>query len=160
MDKILIQRGQDQIPRRWFLALGGAGLLGAYGWSKEVQGEETIVQPVGADDQGFIARAFEMRQLAIEKGDQPYGAVVVLDGRIVGQSWSRVLLDHDPTGHAEMAAIRDAGRRLQRSSLSGAVLYFSSRPCPMCEAAAAWAGIDDMVYGRAAERAGRPHLCG
>jgi len=58
-----------------------------------------------------------MMQQAVDSGDQPYGAVVVKGGRIVGQSQSRVILDRDPTGHAEMAAIRDAARRLANRDL-------------------------------------------
>lgn len=157
--KILIDGGQSKTPRRRFLYLCSAGLLGTYVRPDNVRADGAIVQPDVETERSFIARAFEMRRLAIEKGDQPYGAIVVLNGEIVGESWSRVLLDHDPTGHAEMAALREAGRRLKRESLSGAVLYSSSRPCPMCEAAAAWSGITDMVYGRNAERAGRPRLC-
>ena len=137
-----------------FGALGG-GLVQA----TPVLAANPIMQPDDLDDAGFIRRALEMRQLASEQGDQPYGAVVVLDGRIVGQSWSRVVLDHDPTGHAEMAALRDAGSRLKRTELHGAVLYSSSRPCAMCEAAAAWAGIAEMVYGPEATHAGAPKLC-
>ena len=121
---------------------------------------ETIVQPGTPDDPAFIARAFEMRERAVELGDQSYGAVVVLNGLIAGQSWSRVIIDQDPSGHAEMAAIRDAARRLKSRRLSGAVLYSSLRPCPMCEAAAYWAGIEDMKHGRDAASAGRPKLCG
>lgn len=119
-----------------------------------------IDQPVDPGDAAFIRRAFEMRRLAIDKGDQAYGAVVVRHRRIVGQSWSRVILEQDPTGHAEMSAIRDAARRLKDRNLRGAVLYSSSRPCPMCEAAAYWAGIDKMIYGEQATDAGPPRLCG
>jgi tRNA(Arg) A34 adenosine deaminase TadA len=119
----------------------------------------TIAQPDQPGVSAFIARAFEMRARALTLGDQAYGAVVVRAGKIIGQSWSRVILDVDPTGHAEMAAIRDAARRLASRDLGGAVLYSSSRPCPMCEAAAYWAGIEDMIHGRAATRAGRPNLC-
>ena len=118
-----------------------------------------IPQPGSASDQAFLARAFEMRAAAVARGDQAYGAVVVQDGVIVGQSWSRVVLDQDPTAHAEMAAIRDAAQRLGRRELSGTRLYSSSRPCPMCEAAAYWAGIDRMIHGRAAQDAGAPRLC-
>ena len=118
-----------------------------------------IIQPNTADASAFIERAFAMRQRAVDLGDQAYGAVVVRDGVIVGQSWSRVVIDRDPTGHAEMAAIRDAARRLDSRDLGGAVLYSSSRPCPMCEAAAYWAGIGDMVHGRQGASAGPPRLC-
>ena len=106
-----------------------------------------------------MSRAFEMRQKAVDMGDQPFGAVVVMGGKIVGQSWSRVVLDNDPTAHAEMAAIRDAAERLNSRDLSGATMYSSSRPCPMCEAAAYWANVSEMLYGKSISPAGTPGLC-
>jgi tRNA(Arg) A34 adenosine deaminase TadA len=118
-----------------------------------------IRQPKWADSAAFIQRAFEMRQVAIDKGDQSYGAIVVRDKVIIGQSWSRVILDQDPTGHAEMAAIRDAARRQNNRHLKNAVLYSSSRPCPMCEAGAYWAGISGMIHGHDRTDAGEPQLC-
>lgn len=118
-----------------------------------------IPQPDAPGDADFIARAFEMRRLAVDKGDQAYGAVIVRKGAIIGQSWSRVILDQDPTGHAEISAIRDAARRVGSRDLGGSVMYSSSRPCPMCEAAAYWAGIGEMIHGNGAESAGAPKLC-
>ncbi len=120
---------------------------------------DPILQPSDSDAASFMDRAFDMRRIAVDRGDQAYGAVVVLNDRIVGQSWSRVVIDGDPTGHAEMAAIRDAARRLHSRDLREAVMYSSSRPCPMCEAAAYWAGIGQLVYGRDLNSAGRPRLC-
>ena len=119
-----------------------------------------IVQPALANAKAFMDRAFDMRRLAREKGDQPYGAVIVQDNRIIGQSWSRVIIDSDPTAHAELSAIRDAARRTDKRNLVGAVLYSSSRPCPMCEAAAYWANIQDMIHGHRLQSAGFPKLCG
>lgn len=149
------------VSRRWLCKTAAiAGVLTASGRSVYADiGDATIIQPAMPDTTAFIERAFEMRRLAVEHGDQPYGAVIVRDSFIVGQSWSRVVLDQDPTGHAEVAAIRDAARRLNSRSLTGTVMYSSSRPCPMCEAAAYWAGIDGMVYGRNAGNAGAPKLC-
>ncbi|MGQ0677388.1 MAG: nucleoside deaminase [Rhodospirillales bacterium] len=147
--------------RRW---LGGSALLGgslalAAGWRAALAADaEPIVQPAEAAPRGFIARAFDMRRLAEKQGDQPYGAVVVRDGRIVGQAPSRVIAANDPTAHAETEAIRDAARRLGTRNLGGAVLYSSSRPCPMCEAAAYWAGIAGMVHGADIADAGPPRL--
>jgi tRNA(Arg) A34 adenosine deaminase TadA len=122
--------------------------------------EQAIEQPPSADDMAFIERAFAMRRAAVDSGDQAYGAVVVRDGRIVGQSPSRVLLRRDPTAHAEMEAIRDAARRLGSGDLRGCTLYSSTAACPMCEAAAYWAGIERQVSGRKALDGGRPRLCG
>lgn len=118
-----------------------------------------ITQPGQADDESFIQRAFEMRGVAIDSGDQAYGACVVLDEVIVGQSPSLVVLHRDPTAHAEMQAIRDAAARLGRRDLSDCTLYSSSQACPMCAAAAYWANIKRMVYGRQANDGGRPGLC-
>lgn len=121
---------------------------------------DDIAQPESTDDAGFINRAFVMQRRALESGDQGYGAVVVRDGIIVGQSASHVVVHRDPTAHAEMEAIRDAARRLKTRDLSNCTLYSSSPPCPMCEAAAYWAGIDRMVYGKAVRDGGKPGLCG
>jgi tRNA(Arg) A34 adenosine deaminase TadA len=103
-----------------------------------------------------LRRAEALRDEALRAGDQPYGAVVVLDGRIVGEGPSRVVQRGDPTAHAEMEAIRDAARRLGRRDLGGALLVSTSRPCRMCEAAAGWAGIARMLHGPALTDAGPP----
>lgn len=121
--------------------------------------DNPIWQPDNPGDEAFISRAFEMRQTAIEFGDQAYGAVIVRDSVVIGQSWSRVVLDNDPTAHAEMEAIRDTSRRLTSRHLNGSVMYSTSRPCPMCEAAAFWAGVGQMVFGRDKRRGGSPKLC-
>jgi len=104
----------------------------------------------------FMARAMEMRRRAEMAGDQPYGAVVVRDGAIVGEAASAVVARRDPNAHAERLAIADAQRRLGRTDLGGAVLYSSSRPCALCQTAAARAGIARMVHGAALTDAGRP----
>ena len=111
-----------------------------------------------ADRRAFVARAFEMRRISIERGDQSYGAVVVKAGRIVGEGISAVVTDNDPTAHAEMQAIRDAARRLGTRDLGGCELYGTARACPMCEAAAYWARISRMYFGEAPTDAGAPKL--
>jgi tRNA(Arg) A34 adenosine deaminase TadA len=117
-----------------------------------------IVQPPRPDPAAFMERAFAMRRLAIERGDQPYGAVVVQAGRIVGEGVSAVVTANDPTAHAEMQAIRDAARRLGTRDLSRCEMYGTSRACTMCEAAAHWAGIARMLHGEAVTDAGAPQL--
>jgi tRNA(Arg) A34 adenosine deaminase TadA len=144
-------------PKRRFLAFAGAGLLLANFLPSS--GRAAVKQPDKPDEEAFIERAFELQNLARKRGDQAYGAVVVLNGKIIGQSESRVIQDQDPTGHAEMAAIRDAARRLNNRDLENAMLYSSSRPCPMCEAGAYWAGINKMVHGREMVNAGTPQIC-
>ncbi len=135
-----------------------AGALTLANWRRGFAAE-SIEQPVAAGDDAFVARAFAMQQRAIDSGDQAYGAVVVRNGLVVGQAPSRVVVNADPTAHAEMEAIRDAARRQGRDGVRGCVLYSSSRPCPMCEAAAYWAGIERMIFGRDARDGGRPELC-
>jgi tRNA(Arg) A34 adenosine deaminase TadA len=103
-----------------------------------------------------MRRAVALRDEALRSGDQPFGAVVVRDGRVIGAAPSRVITANDPTAHAEMEAIRDAARRARTRDLSGCVLVSTSRPCRMCEAAAGWAGISRMVYGEALTDAGAP----
>lgn len=88
-------------------------------------------------------------------GGGPFGAVVVLEGKIVGEGTNRVTASCDPTAHAEISAIRAACKKLNRFSLAGAVIYTSCEPCPMCLAAIYWARIDRMVYGNAREDAAR-----
>ncbi|MSO70871.1 MAG: nucleoside deaminase [Alphaproteobacteria bacterium] len=94
----------------------------------------------------------------MERGDGgPFGAVVVRDGRIVGRGWNRVLVDHDPTAHAEIVALRAACRRLGTHVLSGCEIFASCDPCPMCLAAIHWARVDRIWYAapsRAAAAAG------
>jgi tRNA(adenine34) deaminase len=115
-----------------------------------------IAQPATPGPAAFAARAEAMRQLAIARGDQPYGAVVVCDGRIVGEGVSAVITNADPTAHAERQAIRDAQRRTGSLDLSGCVLYGTSRACPLCEAAARDARVARMAYGSSAIDAGAP----
>lgn len=108
--------------------------------------------PLSWGSNHFARRATELRDEAVRRGDQPYGAVVVKDGKIVGEAPSRVVTSKDPTAHAEMEAIRDAARRLGTRDLSGCELYGSSPACRMCEAAAYWANIGRLHPGGHAPR--------
>lgn len=119
---------------------------------------QTIEQPRTPNAAAFMQRALAMRDLAVQRGDQAFGAVVVREQRIIGEGVSEVITATDPTAHGEIQAIRDACRRLGTRDLSGAQLYSSSRPCPMCEAAAHWAGIARMFHGTAITDAGAPRL--
>jgi tRNA(Arg) A34 adenosine deaminase TadA len=97
-----------------------------------------------------------MERLARSWGGQPYGAVLVCGGAVIGNGPSRVVQLGDPTAHAEREAIRDAQRRLGRDSLAGSVLYSTSRPCRACESAAAEADVARMFYGPDLHDAGEP----
>jgi tRNA(adenine34) deaminase len=109
-----------------------------------------------APDRRWYEAAAAMERLARSWGDQPYGAVLVLGGAVVGHGPSRVVQLGDPTAHAEREAIRDAQRQLGRSSLAGSMLYSTSRPCRLCEAAAAGANVARMIYGEELHDAGVP----
>ena len=76
----------------------------------------------------------------------PFGAVIVRRGKIVGRGWNRVTSANDPTAHAEVAAIREACRRLKTFRLDDCELYASCEPCPMCLAAAYWARLRRIYY--------------
>jgi len=77
----------------------------------------------------------------------PFGCVIVKNGKIIGRGHNRVLIDHDPTAHGEVTAIRDAGRNLGTHDLSGCEMYTTGEPCPMCLAATMWANIGKVYYG-------------
>jgi guanine deaminase len=77
----------------------------------------------------------------------PFAALVVRDNEIIGRGWNQVVASLDPTAHAEIVAIRDACRNSGSFHLPGAVLYVNCEPCPMCLAAAYWAGITTVCYG-------------
>lgn len=100
--------------------------------------------------------ALAQRRLAESWNDQSYGAVLVLDGRVIGEGPSRVVKLGDASAHAEREAIRDAQRRLGRQTLQGSVLYSTSRPCAACEAVAAEAGVSRMIHGASLTDAGQP----
>ena len=101
-----------------------------------------------------------MRDQAVSAGDQAYGAVVVKDGRIIGLGPSRVVVNTDPTAHAEMEALRHAARTLGAHDLSGCDLFTTSPPCRMCETAAYWANISRVYSGQHGADQGRPgHGC-
>ncbi|MEO6626688.1 MAG: nucleoside deaminase [Burkholderiaceae bacterium] len=107
-------------------------------------------------EQRWYEAAVQMQRLAESWGDQSYGAVLVLDGAVIGQGPSRVVKNGDVTAHAEREAIRDARRKLGRQKLAGAVLYSTSRPCPLCEAAAGEAEVSHMYFGPLLIDAGTP----
>jgi guanine deaminase len=99
------------------------------------------------DKTDFMRRAIEIsRQQMLDNGAAPFAAVVVKDGKIVGEGCNHVVAQHDPTSHGEVEAIRDAGRNLGTWDLSGCELYTTCEPCEMCVAAMYWARISRMYY--------------
>ena len=99
-------------------------------------------------DEKFMRRAIELSALALDKpGARPYGAVVVKDGKIVGEGLSQSGKNFDPTSHGEVEAVRDACRNLKTLELTGCDLYTSAEPCSMCVATILVAGIARIYYG-------------
>jgi guanine deaminase len=98
-------------------------------------------------DKDFLKIALEQAKESVVKGGFPAGAVVVKDGKIISKGISIGFILHDPTSHAETAAIREACKILETSDLSGAILYESLACCTMCFSVASWAGISRIVFG-------------
>jgi tRNA(adenine34) deaminase len=112
--------------------------------------ESTDPTPSAASqlDLAFMDRALGLaRQGERAPGASPIGCVIVLDGRVVGEAHNEVGIQHDPTAHAEMVAIRRACAGLGRDDLRGATLYSTLQPCGMCTMASIWAHIGRIVYG-------------
>ncbi|WP_238367743.1 nucleoside deaminase [Mesobacterium pallidum] len=106
-------------------------------------------------DPAFMARAIEISAEALTTpGTEPFGAVVVKDGRIVGEGINRSVMNHDPTSHGETEAIRDAARNLGTVDLRGTALYTSCEPCPLCVAAMMIARVSELYYAADMGQAG------
>jgi tRNA(adenine34) deaminase len=104
--------------------------------------------PLDADsDERWMQEAIAEAMKAESTGEVPVGAVVVLDGRAVGRGANRNLLDSDPSAHAEIVAMREAGRRTGNHRLLEATLYCTVEPCAMCAGAMIHARLRRLVYG-------------
>lgn len=101
-----------------------------------------------------MRRALELAARAEEEGEVPVGALVVLNGEIIGQGWNQPIRSHDPTAHAEIVALRAAANKLGNYRLIGSALYVTLEPCPMCAGAIVHARIQRVVYGAADPLAG------
>ncbi len=111
-------------------------------------------------DDVFLRRAIALADIGGGRGDGgPFGAVIVHQGEIVAEAWNRVVVDHDPTAHAEILALRAASARLKRFHLSDCILYASSEPCPMCLSAAYWARIERIVFANLRHEAAAIGFC-
>lgn len=99
-------------------------------------------------EQRFMERVIELSRESINRpGTQPFAALVVRNGEIVGEGLNHALAHNDPTAHGEVEAIRDACKRLQQPRLDGCVMYAIGEPCPMCAVALRLAGITHLYYG-------------
>jgi guanine deaminase len=98
------------------------------------------------NDKLFLRKAFEKAKEGIENGGGPFGAIIVKDDKIIAEAYNRVVLNSDPTAHAEILAIRQASSLLKSHELNDCTLFSSCEPCPMCLGAIYWAGIKKVIY--------------
>jgi tRNA(Arg) A34 adenosine deaminase TadA len=102
--------------------------------------------PISTMDQQYMRMALEACRAGVDKGQSPFGACIVREGAVLACTHNTVWLDTDPTSHAEVHAIRDACRHAKQVHLTGATIYSTTEPCPMCFSAIHWARIERIVY--------------
>jgi len=105
-------------------------------------------------DELWMEEALRCAQRALEMGEVPVGAIVVCDGKIIARGWNRNIADADPTAHAEIVALREAGASLGSHRLGDCELFVTIEPCSMCAGAMVHARIQRLVYGADDPKAG------
>src|SRR5258708_12061267 len=98
------------------------------------------------NDEGFMRRALELARRAENEGEVPVGAVIVSDGKIIGEGWNHPIAASDPTAHAEIQAMRAASQSLKNYRLTAATLYVTLEPCDMCLGAMFHARVARAVF--------------
>ncbi len=106
------------------------------------------------DDNYWMQRAIVCAKQAAQLGEVPVGAVIVVDGLCVAESWNQSISSRDPSAHAEISAIRQACRNLDNYRIPGATLYVTLEPCVMCVGAIVHARVSRVVYGALEPKAG------
>jgi tRNA(Arg) A34 adenosine deaminase TadA len=100
-----------------------------------------------AFEEKYMRRAIELSRNNVANGrGGPFGAVVVKEGKVIGEGWNKVTAHNDPTAHAEIEAIRAACANIKNFDLAGAEIYASCEPCPMCLSAIYWARLSKIYY--------------
>lgn len=107
-----------------------------------------------AQDEHWMQAALKLAECAAEVGEVPVGAVVVLDGEVIGEGWNHPISGHDPTAHAEIMALRAAAQKVENYRLVDADLYVTIEPCTMCAGAIVHARIRRVVYGATEPKSG------
>ena len=105
-------------------------------------------------DTTFMTRALDLARIAEAAGEVPVGAVIAREGKILAEGWNRPISTRDPTAHAEIVALREAGRALETYRLSDTTLYVTLEPCPMCAGAMVHARVRRLVFAATDPRAG------
>jgi tRNA(adenine34) deaminase len=106
------------------------------------------------DHLSFMRSALALADEAAANGEVPVGAVVVLNGEVIGRGRNQPIASHDPTAHAEIVALRDAAGRIRNYRLTGATMYVTIEPCVMCVGAMVHARVGTVVYGATEPKAG------
>jgi tRNA(adenine34) deaminase len=101
-----------------------------------------------------MRHALELARRAAEESEVPVGAVLVCEGEILGEGWNRPIIEHDPSAHAEIQALRAAGQRVGNYRLPGSILYVTLEPCVMCAGAIVQARVAEVIYGAPDPKAG------
>ena len=107
------------------------------------------------DKKDLMRRAIFVSEESVKSGGGPFGAVIAKDGVIIAEASNSVTIDHDPTAHAEVNAIRKATQKLNTFDLEGCEIYTSCEPCPMCLGAIYWAHLDKIYYANDRKDAAR-----
>lgn len=102
----------------------------------------------------YMRKALELAAKAESEGEVPVGAVLVRDDKVIGEGWNRPIGLHDPTAHAEIMALRDAGAKVANYRLPESTLYVTLEPCPMCAGAMVHARVKRLVFGASDPRSG------
>ncbi len=100
-----------------------------------------------AQDEAWIRYAIRLAQRAEKQGEVPVGAIVVRNNECIAEGWNTPIIDHDSTAHAEMSALRNAGKAIQNYRLTDCTLYVTLEPCVMCMGAISHARIGRLVFG-------------
>ena len=108
-------------------------------------------------DEVWMEEALRAAQRALDAGEVPVGAVVIHQGKIVGRGFNRNILDSDPTAHAEVVALREAGAAIGNHRLSDCEVFVTIEPCAMCAGAMVHARIRRLIYGADDPKAGAVH---
>ena len=104
-------------------------------------------QSPNSNDLKWMQHALDLAQKAEDEGEVPVGAVIVLGDEIIGQGWNRPISTNDPTAHAEIIALRDAGANQKNYRLPESTLYVTLEPCPMCASAIIHARVERVIFG-------------
>jgi guanine deaminase len=113
-----------------------------------------------SDHETYLREAVDLAVQNVAEGGRPYGAVIVRDGTVIVRAANGIHVTNDPTDHAELRALREAGQQLGSPKLTGCIVYASGRPCPMCHAAMRLAGIREAYFAYSAEEAETHGLLG